>query len=50
MSDETRRETEQTGSTLVLMGVNHQTAPIDVRERLAIPAGQLAKATRSPPC
>ncbi len=34
-------------STLVLMGVNHQTAPLDVRERLAIPAGHLAEATRS---
>ena len=37
----------QTDSTLVLMGVNHQTAPLDIRERLAIPAGQLAAATRS---
>ncbi len=42
MSDDAQRD-----STLVLMGVNHQTAPIDVRERLAIPAGQLAEATRS---
>ncbi len=37
----------QTESTLVLMGVNHQTAPLEIRERLAIPAGQLAAATRS---
>ncbi len=33
--------------TLVLLGVNHNTAPIEVRERLAIPAGRLAEATRS---
>jgi len=32
---------------LVLLGVNHITAPIEVRERLAIPAGRLADATRS---
>ena len=32
---------------LVLLGVNHNTAPIEVRERLAIPAGRLADATRS---
>ena len=33
--------------TLVLLGVNHNTAPVEVRERLAIPAGRLAEATRS---
>jgi glutamyl-tRNA reductase len=32
---------------LVLIGVNHTTAPIEVRERLAIPAGRLAEATRT---
>ena len=32
---------------LVLLGVNHTTAPIEVRERLAIPAGHLAEATRT---
>ncbi|WP_263410026.1 glutamyl-tRNA reductase [Terriglobus tenax] len=32
---------------LALLGVNHNTAPIEVRERLAIPTGQLADATRS---
>ncbi len=32
---------------LVLLGINHNTAPIEVRERLAIPAGRLADATRS---
>ena len=40
-------EVLEKASTLVLLGVNHQTAPIDVRERLAIPSGELAKATRS---
>lgn len=38
---------EKTNSTLVLLGVNHNTAPVEVRERLAIPAGRLAEATRS---
>ena len=33
--------------TLVLLGINHNTAPIEVRERLAIPAARLADATRS---
>jgi glutamyl-tRNA reductase len=37
----------ETTPTLVLVGVNHNTAPIEVRERLAIPAGRLAEATRS---
>lgn len=32
---------------LVLIGVNHTTAPVEVRERLAIPAGRLADAIRS---
>src|SRR5277367_6825094 len=32
---------------LVLLGINHNTAPIEVRERLAIPASRLAEATRS---
>ena len=31
---------------LLLLGVNHTTAPIDVRERLAIPLHRLADATR----
>jgi glutamyl-tRNA reductase len=35
------------GQTLVLLGINHNTAPIEVRERLAIPATRLADATRS---
>jgi glutamyl-tRNA reductase len=33
--------------SLVLLGINHTTAPIEVRERLAIPAGRLADATRT---
>jgi len=33
--------------TLVLLGVNHNTAPIEIRERLAIPPSRLAEATRS---
>ena len=41
MSDQT-----QLGS-LLLVGVNHTTAPLDVRERLAIPVARLADATRS---
>jgi len=32
---------------LVLLGINHNTAPIEVRERLAIPATRLADATRT---
>ena len=38
--------TENTAG-LLLLGVNHTTAPVDVRERLAIPAGRLAEATRT---
>src|ERR1700761_6061952 len=33
--------------SLLLVGVNHTTAPLDVRERLAIPVARLADATRS---
>jgi glutamyl-tRNA reductase len=32
---------------LVLLGVNHTTAPVEVRERLAIPTERLADATRT---
>lgn len=32
---------------IVLLGVNHKTAPIDVRERLAIPSASLEEATQS---
>jgi glutamyl-tRNA reductase len=32
---------------LILLGINHNTAPIEVRERLAIPAERLADATRT---
>jgi glutamyl-tRNA reductase len=41
-------DTRPQGSlNLVLLGINHNTAPIEVRERLAIPAGRLADATRT---
>jgi glutamyl-tRNA reductase len=33
--------------TIVLVGVNHKTAPVELRERLAIPPEQLADAMRS---
>ncbi|SEF71391.1 glutamyl-tRNA reductase [Bryocella elongata] len=33
-------------SRLLLVGVNHETAPIGVRERIAIPTSRLAEATR----
>jgi len=36
-----------TQGRLVLLGINHNTAPIEVRERLAIPAERLADATRT---
>jgi glutamyl-tRNA reductase len=35
------------GSRLLLLGVNHTTAPIQIRERLAIPTERLADATRT---
>jgi glutamyl-tRNA reductase len=38
---------EQKRSELLLLGVNHTTAPIAVRERLAIPMHRLADATRT---
>jgi glutamyl-tRNA reductase len=39
--------TETMQPKLVLLGINHNTAPIEVRERLAIPASRLADATRT---
>ena len=44
--ENTVRSTQQT-SKLLLLGVNHTTAPIAVRERLAIPTHRLADATRT---
>ena len=38
---------ESTKGTLLLIGVNHTTAPIEVRERLAISPASLADATRT---
>jgi glutamyl-tRNA reductase len=40
-------QTKPTSGSLVLLGINHNTAPIEVRERLAIPVERLADATRS---
>jgi glutamyl-tRNA reductase len=39
--------TQKVSRNLVLLGVNHNTAPIEVRERLAIPVERLADATRT---
>ncbi|MDQ2925582.1 MAG: glutamyl-tRNA reductase [Acidobacteriota bacterium] len=38
---------QNTDHTLLLVGVNHTTAPIEVRERLAISVARLAHATRT---
>ena len=35
-------------STLLLVGVNHTTAPIEVRERLAIPTSRLGRCHADP--
>jgi glutamyl-tRNA reductase len=37
----------KSNTNILLLGVNHTTAPVEVRERLAIPAARLADATRS---
>ena len=37
----------KSNAKLLLLGVNHTTAPIEVRERLAIPVARLADATRT---
>lgn len=41
------RQRTQAGPALSLLGVNHTSAPLEVRERLAIPAARLSDATRS---
>ena len=43
----TSQTSTQQASKLLLLGVNHTTAPIAVRERLAIPTHRLADATRA---
>ena len=43
--NQTRSNTTQ--GRLILLGINHNTAPIEVRERLAIPTERLADATRT---
>jgi len=45
-AENTAQSTQQS-SKLLLLGVNHTTAPIAVRERLAIPTDRLADATRT---
>jgi len=40
-------DAESKSGTLLLVGVNHTTAPIEVRERLAISTARLADATRT---
>jgi glutamyl-tRNA reductase len=45
-TENTAQSTQQTAK-LLLLGVNHTTAPIAVRERLAIPTDRLADATRT---
>jgi glutamyl-tRNA reductase len=40
-------KTPNPNARLLLLGVNHTTAPIEIRERLAIPAARLADATRT---
>jgi glutamyl-tRNA reductase len=48
MSQNPHENPAQNGTaTLVLLGINHNTAPIEVRERLAIPSARLADATRT---
>lgn len=40
-------ERKTNSGSILLLGVNHTTAPLDVRERLAIPVSRLADATRT---
>ena len=41
------RPQPEAARSLVLLGINHNSAPIEIRERLAIPAARLADATRA---
>jgi glutamyl-tRNA reductase len=43
----TTDQASMNAGSLVLFGVNHKTAPIELREQIAIPAARLAEATRS---
>ncbi len=45
--DPSPMESASSRPALVLVGVNHTTAPLDIRERLAIPPERLAEATRT---
>jgi len=48
MNDRAPTDKPSMGSgSLLLFGVNHKTAPVELREQLAIPADRLAEATRS---
>jgi glutamyl-tRNA reductase len=42
-----RSATNTPEATLTVLGVNHKTAPIEVRERIAIPRADLAEVTRA---
>ncbi len=43
----TTDKTSMNAGNLLLFGVNHKTAPIELREQIAIPAERLAEATQS---
>ncbi len=47
LAGETQESRGGTTPNLVLLGVNHITAPLEVRERLAIPSARLAEATNA---
>src|SRR5271170_7232158 len=43
----TTEKTNVSAGNLLLFGVNHKTAPVELREQIAIPAERLSEATRS---